>query len=765
MRERIGTSQESLVAARFSLRGGVQGIGVRPAIARLAAQLNLYGYVANQLKGVEVHVEGPELSIEAFANRLHRELPVKADIQEIHRVTLPTLGFVRFDIRTSASTGLVGTLIPRDIGVCRECVADVFDPGNRRGNYAFASCTNCGPRYSVIESMPYERGQTSMKDFPLCRLCREEYASATDRRFHAQTIACPDCGPHVWSEHPASCNTLRGEKAIAFAIKSLNEGAIVAVKGLGGYQLLCDATNEEVVARLRTRKRRPNKPLAIMLDFPQHSEGLPEALFSPANPIVLLRAKLVPALAKSVYPNLDTVGVMQPTTPLHGLLLSEFGRPLIVTSGNVEGESLAYENEQADTALKEIADVILHHDRRIVRPIDDSVVSRVGGRTVTIRAARGIAPLPLSIPTDRHLLAVGGHQKVAIALSNGSQCILGPHVGDMDSLAARQRFEEQTKALTELYSCGPELIVHDFHPDYFTTRWAEEQPLPTMSVQHHHAHIAGGMLEQGWFDRTVLGVAFDGTGYGADGTIWGGEFLIASATMFERVGHLRPFQLPGGELSVRQPWRVALSIFQDALGSEKALEMLNHIRDGRESTQLARLLERGRAGTVTTSAGRLFDGVAALLLSAPLATYEGELAMRLEAISQDAATGRYSFPFTRIGGMISLDWRPMLVEIAGEFTRGVPCGEIAMRFHRSVAEGISQVVKQFNDLPVVFSGGCFQNRLLTELIQDALADHPQPLGWPAVIPPNDGGLAAGQLAIAAARWAGQKSKRSDLSCV
>jgi hydrogenase maturation protein HypF len=334
----------------------------------------------------------------------------------------------------------------------------------------------------------------------------------------------------------------------------------------------------------------------------------------------------------------------------------------------------------------------------------------------------------------------------------------------MDSLVVRQRFEEQTESLTEFYGCEPELIVHDLHPDYYTTRWAEEQPLPKMGVQHHQAHIAGGMLEQGWLDRTVLGVAYDGTGYGTDGTIWGGEFLITSATSFERVAHLRPFQLPGGEVAVRRPWRVALSIFQDALGSDKALELLNPMIDGRPATQLARLLERGRAGVVTTSAGRLFDGVAAVLLSVPEATYEGELAIRLEAISQEAATGRYAFPLTRYGGMISLDWRPMLVQIAEEFTRGIPCGEIAMRFHRSLAEGISQIVRQFADLPVVFSGGCFQNRLLTELIQDTLADHPQPLGWPGVIPPNDGGLAAGQLAIAAARLAEQRSKRSDLSC-
>ncbi len=810
MNQLASIPHQRTTANRFQLQGCVQGRGVRPAIVRLAAELQLHGFVANRLGGVEVHVEGDCRSIGQFAARLQSELPAAADVQQLRRSSSSLLNLPNFEIRTAESTGTVSTFVPQDLAVCPQCINEVADAADRRAGYAFTSCTNCGPRYSIIETMPYERSQTTMRFFELCEDCRAEYTGFDDRRFHAQTNACTDCGPAVWCEDALRPTTACGQDAIGAAAKMLNDGGIVALKGIGGYQLLCDATNEPAVRRLRDRKRRRSKPLPIMIDAANVRAEFPAVFVAASNPIVLVASHLIDGLAASVHPNLNTVGVMLPTTPLHWLLLWECGGPLVVTSGNTEGEPLAYENDEAIAELHDVADLFLHHNRAIARPIDDSVVQTSGNRTVTIRAARGIAPLPLDLQTERSILAVGGHQKVAVALSNGKQSVLGPHIGDLDSLAARERFVSHTKSLIKLYGTEPEVIVHDLHPDYFTTRWAAEQPQPTIAVQHHHAHVVSGMLEHGWLDRTVLGVAFDGTGYGTDGTVWGGEFLVATATGFQRVAHLRPFVLPGGELAVRQPWRVALSMLTDAAGSATTIELLDRQADQVQLESLAKLVERRRSGPVTTSAGRLFDGVSALLLSLADASFAGEPAMRLEAVCDVSDLLSYSIPITvcredassnneqgRLGlsaanpqfntlwglaaldpshpiaqrladlanNTLQLDWRPMLVQIVADLDHGVDVGAIAMRFHRSMAGAIVRVVREFVDLPIVLSGGCFQNRVLTDLVGEQLADHSQLVGFPGVIPPNDGGLAAGQLAIAAARLEETQSNLGAAACV
>ncbi len=753
---------ETQIAAAFLLQGSVQGVGVRPAIARLALELGLCGFVSNQLGGVEIHLEGEPSQVEAFAARLDSSLPPAANAGRIQRTLAKPLGLQRFEIRKSSTNGAVATLVPRDLAVCEECRAEGVNPTDRRTAYPFTSCTNCGPRYSIIDRMPYERAQTSMSPFKLCPKCQAEFDGADDRRFHAQTNACPICGPAVWCDAP----DVRGEEAIQTAAAALRTGRIVALKGIGGYQLLCDATDQAAVHRLRERKCRRTKPLPVMVDHPPSCRGaFPEALLSAANPIVLVPAKLVAGLAESVHPHLETVGVMLPTTPLHAFLLKQCDRPLVVTSGNIEGEPLAFCNAVASEQLQKLADLILHHDRQIVRPIDDSVIQTCGAHPTTIRAGRGIAPLPLSISTPHSILAVGGHQKSAVAISNGKQAVLGPHIGDLDSLATRERFVEQVKSLTDLYGSRPEFIVHDLHPDYFTTRWADEQQLPTIAVQHHHAHIASGMLEQDWLDRTVLGIAFDGTGYGTDDTIWGGEFLQATATDFQRVGHLLPFVLPGGELAVRQPWRVALSLLTITFGRSAAVDYLCGCTKHDELAVLARLIERRSAGPETTSAGRLFDGIAAMLLPLDDISFSGEPAMRLESVCDLEAAGQYALPVTEIAGMRTLDWRPLLREIVSEQRRDVPVGTIAMRFHRSLARAVADVARHFEHLPVVFSGGCFQNRLLRELICKEFSNSPQPSGLPGAIPPGDGGLAAGQLAIAAARLAAGRIEREALGCV
>jgi len=741
------------IAFRIWLQGSVQGIGVRPAVAKLASELNLCGFVANQMGGVEIHIEGDSTQIEEFADRLQAELPRAADVGLLTRRRSEVLDLQQFEIRTVESIGAVATFVPRDRTVCSQCTDEVADTVDRRSGYAFTSCTNCGPRYSIIDTMPYERSQTSMRQFPLCAACRAEFDGTNEQRFHAQTNACPDCGPTVWCEDASLQITARGQAAIKAAATVLQYGGSIALKGIGGYQLLCDATSETAVLQLRDRKCRRSKPLPVMIDVPRLANEFPSMLFASSNPIVLVPSRLVDDLAESVHPNLNTVGVMLPTTPLHGLLLRECGRPLVVTSGNIEGEPLAFENGGATETLHEVADLILHHDRQIVRPIDDSVIQSDGGRMVTIRAARGIAPLPLALHSPRSILAVGGHQKVAVALSNGKQAVLGPHIGDLESLAARERFISHTRSLIELYVSEPETIVHDLHPDYFTTRWATEQSQLTIAVQHHHAHIVSGMLEHAWLDRNVLGVAFDGSGYGADGTIWGGEFLLSTATDFQRVAHLRPFTLLGGEIAVRQPWRVALALLTQTLGNESAIELLRGRAEESQLQALAKLVDRHQVGPVCTSAGRLFDGVAALLLPLTDMSFAGEPAMRLEATCDVSESGSYSFPVSEKEGMFTLDWRPMLAQIVGDLKKGVDVGVIAMRFHRAMARAIAHVAKKFADLPVVLSGGCFQNCLLTELVLEQFAGGPQPLGIPGTIPPGDGGLAAGQLAIAAARLA------------
>ncbi|MCA9054244.1 MAG: carbamoyltransferase HypF [Planctomycetaceae bacterium] len=748
-------SPETITAAEFLLRGCVQGIGVRPAIARLALELGLHGTVVNSADGVLIHVEEHELLLNEFAQRLPTSLPDGADVAEITRRPATVERFAGFTICTGTSARRVATTVPPDLAVCDACLAEIRDARDRRAEYAFTSCTNCGPRYSIVKTMPYERERTAMHAFAQCPDCSVEYAATADRRFHAQTNACPACGPRVHAVQQARPHDrLVDGAAIRTAAELLRQGGCVAIKGIGGFQLLCDAASDSAVERLRRGKQREARPLAVMLDPEMLGSISPAeraALESPTGPIVLLQrdASSTP-LSKDVAPALNTVGVMRPTSPLHALLLEATGRPLVVTSGNVDGNPLAYDSATAQQELAHLADLILDHDREIVRPIDDSVVQCIAGQTVTIRAARGIAPLTLPLPCDRQILAVGGHQKVAIAISNGRQSVLGPHLGDLDSTSARERFVEQTDALLRLYDAQPEWIVHDLHPDYYTTRWAAERGVPLVPVQHHHAHIVAGMLEQGWLDQVVLGVAFDGTGLGTDDTIWGGEFLRATSTDFQRVGSLQPFPLPGGERAIREPWRMAFALAAAACGREAAMLALPTSVDSRRANRVLPLVER-KSGPITTSLGRLFDGVAALVLGVADSSFEGQPAMMLEAVCDPSVTGCYEFGIHADGGLLRLDWRPTVAAIVRDVAQGVPTGQIAMQFHRGVAKGVRTVVGRLDRLPVVLGGGCFQNRILTELVGEQLTEIGVPIGWPGSIPPNDGGLAAGQLAIAAAR--------------
>jgi hydrogenase maturation protein HypF len=754
-------AKQTPTARRIVLTGRVQGLGVRPTIFRLASELRLSGTVRNTARGVEIEVEGSPEDVQEFERRLPDELPDRANLAQIRAEPGRLSGLCDFQIVKEATDGPLAARVPEDIAACDECLAEVSDALDRRRNYPLTSCTLCGPRYTVIRAMPYEREDTALADFPLCDPCHEEYTRPRDRRFHAQTTACPDCGPQAWLSNGIG-GEWRGNDLLHEVLARLAAGQIVALRGLGGYQLLVDATDDRAVRRLRERKGRFGKPLAVLVTSLAAAEKLAyfdddeRAAFSDAaGPIVLVRARATNGLAPSINPGLDTVGLMRPTTPLHAMIVSAFGRPLVCTSGNRDGDALEYEIATSEQRLAGIADVWLHHDRQIMRPIDDSVVRVIAGRRVTIRLARGLAPLALPLPTMPATLAVGGHLKAALAWSNGVQCVLGPHVGDQESIAARERYLAHWQDCQSLYRATPIQCVHDAHPDYFTTHWALRQHLPRIVAQHHHAHIVAGMLEHHWLDRQVLGVAWDGTGYGTDGTIWGGEFLVSTGTSFERVARLRPFRLPGGEAAIREPWRIAMAVGAQLtepgrLGYIARPSWPASDNAPQRIAAIQQIVNLSQLSPLTSSAGRLFDAAAAIVLGCGASEFDGQPAMLLEAAADRTDRKCYELPLID-GPLPELDWRPTFAQLIADWQAGVEPGRIAMRFHRALAAGIVAVCRGHSSLPIVLGGGVFQSRLLTELVAEQLAGTQQPLGLPGTIPPNDGGLAAGQLAIAACR--------------
>lgn len=802
------------VAVKYLLQGRVQGIGVRPAIARAAMRLHLNGSVYNTTEGVSVILEGPDSAIAQFDATLRKELSPQAELHFVSMAEVLVAGFADFRIlEDPANANTVVAEVPTDLAMCSDCAAELVDPTNRRFGYGFSSCTQCGPRYSIVRSMPWERSRSTMACFDYCEACAVEFRKLNERRLHAQTITCPDCGPQLWFESEFASSRCLGGEAFESVIRLLQSGGILALKGLGGYQLICDARNPDAVKRLRLRKRRETKPLAVMISslrLPESSQtrdhsvdpridnsGIEiQAMSSPVNPIVLVSADNSLtleswSLAPQVSSGFSTIGLMLPTTPLHAMLLNNLQTPLVVTSGNEDSEPIVYEENAAREALDGIAEGWLHHDRWIERPIDDSVVRIIAGQSVTIRAGRGIAPLRLPLQTSHRILAVGGEQKVACAFSNGHQAILGPHLGNMSSLAMRQRFIEHIESLQQLYQATPDTIVHDLHPDYFTSHWALGRGLRTIAVQHHHAHVVSCMLEHQISDREVLGVAFDGTGFGTDGTIWGGEFLLATKSSFRRVGHLMPFVLPGGEKAIDEPWRTAVSLLTMAMPEITAEEIARlvqpaqeHYRCGTQADHtfgmftadisLAKIRQVQQLvtfanGPLTSSMGRLFDGMAAIVLGFCNSGFEGEPAMRLESVCAESAGPESNSPkFTKgestssprparmkcvleeRDGMLCFDWRGLVREIVEDLRSGRSAAAISRSFHQAIADMVESVVERFAGYKVVLSGGCFQNRILTEMIVGQLKLKSRDVLTHGKIPPNDGGLAAGQIAIATA---------------
>ncbi|WP_436714424.1 carbamoyltransferase HypF [Roseiconus lacunae] len=747
------------------MRGLVQGQGVRPTIACLATQQCLAGTICNSSNGVEISASGSASELDRFQDKLRQAFPhVEFSSEPAEHAEIGD-----FRIIDSHGSDRLHTAVPLDTVTCPECIEEARSISDRRFGYPFITCARCGPRYSISRSMPFDRGATTMDRFPMCPRCEAEYRDPLDRRFHAQTICCPDCGPQCWMTDQRGKRVAEASNAIKVIAERIIGGQIVAIKGNGGYQLVCDATNDEAVGNLRTRKARPSKPLPVMVDnvdaarrFAHVSDTEQAILQSSAGPIVLLRTFGGAKLSPSLSPNLNTIGVMLPTTSLHLMLVNRVGRPLVVTSGNSHGSPIVYQNEVAQQELAFIADVFLHHDREITHPIDDSVVQCIGDRVMTIRAARGIAPMTFAIPTGSPAIATGGHQKVAFAIHTGNALVLGPHIGDMNHESSRFRFVENVSSLSSLHQVDPSCAVHDQHPDYFTTHWSEQNNVRRSDVQHHHAHVAAAMLEHDLVDRTVLGMSFDGTGYGDDGTIWGGEVLLASAVEYRRLAHVRPFNLPGGEAAIRQPWRIAKSLCSQV------------------GTPIESVLQYAiEHGPSTSSMGRLFDGVASLVLGIESVDNEGEAAMRLEAVCDGEEPAAYRFEFTdsihfgspakpgEKGAIMSkaecppsqLDWRPIVRDILTDREKVSP-GRIAMKFHRAVANLICDLSAQNEEIPCVLCGGVFQNRVILELIQQAARERGLDIRLPGRIPVHDGGLSVGQLVIAQSR-----QQRSRQPCV
>jgi len=787
---------------RIEVAGVVQGVGFRPFVWRLATGLGLDGCVGNDAARVFVEATGPAGALDELARRITAEAPPLARIDSVTRrpalsgAAPPGSGFRIVD---SVAGAEARTLVPPDTAVCDDCLAELFDPADRRHRHPFITCTNCGPRFTIITGLPYDRPSTTMAGFPMCELCAAEYADPADRRYHAQPIACAQCGPTLTFEpvdgvERGDWGPVAGDDAVEAARTALRAGRIVAVKGLGGYHLACDATNGEAVTSLRRRKHRLDKPFAVLVAdvdrarlLAQLSHEAAAQLRSPARPVVLAPATPAvlagEALSPAVAPANPLVGVMLAYTPIHHLLLAGDMPPLVMTSANLGGQPIIHGDDDASRArLAELADAVLTHDRPIATPCDDSVV-RVPGRDgalLPVRRARGYAPIPVAMPgAGRTVLAAGAQMKNTFCLAARGQAWVSQHLGDLDDLHTLEAFDAAVARFAAFYGVDPDVIAVDAHPGYATTGWARRRAgaTPVITVQHHHAHVAAVLAEHGVDPaRPVVGLAFDGTGYGSDGAIWGGEVLVASGQGYQRVAHLSPVPLPGGDAAVRNPWRVALAHLW-AAGVEWAddlapVERLAGGAEGAEGRLLARMLATGAGCVPTTSMGRLFDAVASLVGLRHEISFEAQAAIDLEsaaaphlhlfaqpaagdAVGEKLTAYRFGLRAGDGGAPTVIDAGPVIAAVVDDVRAGVPAGVIAARFHRALADAATAVavtVARARRLDtVVLGGGVFQNVALTELCRRRVAAdaHDLTVLTHGVVPPNDGGLALGQAWIAA----------------
>jgi hydrogenase maturation protein HypF len=736
-------------ARRIVVSGRVQGVGFRPFIYRIARAFDLTGWVRNGSGQVVIHVEGEPPKIARFERALTTEAPPLAKPCLAASDPATVEDAADFCILASDATERADVHLPSDMFCCDDCVEELYTLSARRFRYPFTNCTQCGPRYTIIEALPYDRPNTSMAGFALCPQCRAEYEDPLDRRFHAQPLACPDCGPRL-SFHLGD-ETCEGESALRAAVDCLRRGGIVAVKGVGGYHLMCDPTDDAAIMRLRRRKHRPDKPLAIM--FPQTgADGLEAvrkcALLSDteargcvdaARPIVLARRRADCALSQAVAPGLAELGVLLPYSPLHHLLLTEFGGPIVATSGNVSGEPVITDNAEAERRLAGVADAFLHHDRPILRPADDSVMRVIGGRPRQIRIGRGMAPLEIELTCDfpEPTLAVGGHMKGAVALGWGRRAIVSPHIGELDSPRSRDVFEQTIADLQALYRVEASRIVCDAHPNYASTRWAVGQGLPVTRVQHHAAHASALAGEHPEVRRWLV-FAWDGAGFGCDGSLWGGEALAGAPAAWRRVASTRTFAVIGGDRLGREPWRSAAALMWEA-----GCDWLPRV----EHAALVRQAWTKRVGArPTSSVGRLFDAAAALVRGIDVVSFEGQGPMTLESI---AAAGTAAIPLSLDRdetGLLRMDWQPLLpMLVDSDLAASARAGIFHESLARSLVEQMSILVRTEKFEAVGLTGGVFQNRFLAERVMDLLGAQGMPVHLPEVVPANDGGLAFGQL--------------------
>ena len=756
----------------ITIRGAVQGVGFRPFIFKIANELSLNGYVLNNSSGVFIEAEGEEPVLRNFLSRIETEKPKLSVITSLEHSFLDPLGYSKFEIKKSEEVDDVSAFILPDITVCDDCLKEMFDSEDRRYLYPFINCTNCGPRFSIIESLPYDRPNTSMKNFKMCDKCREEYKNPLDRRFHAQPTACPECGPQLFLWDESGKVISEKQSALKQTVDLIRQGKIIALKGLGGFQLIVDATNDEAVRELRKRKHREEKPFALM--FPsiepikevcEVSETEERVLCSPESPIILLkRNSKIPALpagrrnpksdiSVNVAPHNPYLGAMLPYTPLHHLLMKELNLPVVATSANLAEEPICIDELEALERLRGIADYYLVHNRPIVRHVDDSIVRVIMNRELVMRRARGYAPLPVmvtekySLMEEKTMLAVGGHLKNTVALKKGNNIFVSQHIGDLSTEESNKTFKKVIDDFKLLYNAEPDEIISDLHPEYISTKYAKQMSEKIKQVQHHYAHVAACRFEN-QVEGEALGVSWDGTGYGLDGTVWGGEFFLTDDNSYKHYAHLRKFSLPGGEKAIKEARRSLAGILFEIAGVSFINEFSDLIENKFTSAEigiLLNMLSKKINSPITSSVGRLFDAVSSLLGICDRTNYEGQAAMMLEFTGDLKENGSYPFDIKESDKLI-IDWQPFIISMINDLRKDINSSVISAKFHNTLAKVILEVAKKSGMKKVILSGGCFQNALLTERTISLLQENNYKVYWHQRIPPNDGGIALGQIA-------------------
>ncbi len=740
---------------RYSLeiRGIVQGVGFRPHLYRLAESLAISGFVQNTAEGIYAEIEGNTAACDSFISSLKQHPPALARIKSIQINPLPLQGDIHFVILESLD-GEKNAFVSPDIGICQACAADIMDKSNRRWHYAFTNCTDCGPRFTILRDIPYDRKNTTMAGFVQCPDCLREYEDPADRRFHAQPNACPVCGPKLSF---CKAGEILGTDPYELFDKCIREGGIIAIKGIGGYHLACDATHEAAVKRLRENKFRYDKPFAVMMrdidmvrKFCDIGGKEEETLLSPSKPIMLLKKKETCDISKDVAPNNNRIGVMLPYTPLHMILMRNHDA-LVMTSANLSDRPMIYDDTEAMQSLYRISDAILTHNRQIYRRMDDSVGVLMAGKVRMIRRARGYAPEPVKLcGNNRIILALGAQQKNTFCLAKRDNAFLSGHIGDLDDPDTENFFESEIQSYMRLFDANPDIITCDMHPDYVSTRYAARfnGKLPILRIQHHHAHFASVLAEH-QVEEPAVGLIFDGTGYGTDGTIWGGEALFGNIQSSERIGHLRYASLLGGEAVIHEPWRMALAMVCDACGEPDALDLFEA---GKDNAMLLRMKKQGIHSPSASSVGRLFDAVAALAGIRTHTTYEGQAAVDLEQAIVQSADGSYGFDILSEGNLIIFAWRQMIRDIVRDVKKGLDGGIISIRFHRAMVQLMIDVAflarKRYGSNRIVLSGGVFQNCYLLENGISRLESCGFDVLSNEMVPANDAGISYGQAAAA-----------------